>query len=46
VRSADPATVVLADGFSCRLAIARGTGRRAVHLAEAIDRALGQPSRR
>jgi FAD/FMN-containing dehydrogenase/Fe-S oxidoreductase len=28
--------VVLADGFSCRTQIEQGTGRRALHLAEAI----------
>src|SRR5690606_31928259 len=32
VRGADPATLVLADGFSCRLQIdGAGTGRRSVH---------------
>jgi uncharacterized protein len=34
VRSADPGTLVLADGFSCRTQIEQGgTGRRAMHLA-------------
>jgi Fe-S oxidoreductase len=37
VRNADPDTLVLADGFSCRTQIAQaGTGRRALHLAEAL----------
>ncbi len=37
VRSADPTTVVLADGFSCRTQIAQGeTDRTAVHLAELL----------
>jgi len=34
VRNADPATPLLADGFSCRTQIAQATGRRALHLAE------------
>jgi hypothetical protein len=37
VRAADPDTLVLADGFSCRTQIAQaGTGRRALHLAEVL----------
>ncbi len=36
VRHADPATIVVADGFSCRTQIEHGTGRRAVHLAQLI----------
>ncbi len=38
VRDADPGTVVLADGFSCRTQIHElsGTGREAVHLAELL----------
>jgi Fe-S oxidoreductase len=37
VRAADPDTLVLADGFSCRTQIAQaGTGRHALHLAEAL----------
>ncbi|SFO18604.1 FAD/FMN-containing dehydrogenase [Pseudonocardia ammonioxydans] len=37
VRDADPETLVLADGFSCRTQIAHGVpGRRAIHLAEAL----------
>jgi FAD/FMN-containing dehydrogenase/Fe-S oxidoreductase len=41
VREADPATLVLADGFSCRSQIEEaGTGRRPVHLAEAINAAI------
>ncbi|WP_327392362.1 FAD-binding protein [Streptomyces sp. NBC_01186] len=40
VREAPPGAVVLADGFSCRTQIEQGgTGRRALHLAEAL--ALG-----
>lgn len=41
VRAADPATVLLADGFSCRTQIAQlSGGRRAVHLAELLRRAV------
>ncbi|MET9079920.1 FAD-binding and (Fe-S)-binding domain-containing protein [Streptomyces sp. NPDC004232] len=40
VRAAAPGALVLADGFSCRTQIEQGgTGRRALHLAEAL--ALG-----
>jgi Fe-S oxidoreductase len=40
VRSADAATTVVADGFSCRTQIEHGTVRRAVHLAQLIERRL------
>ncbi len=40
VRAASPDTLVLADGFSCREQIFQATGRRAIHLAEAIRRAM------
>ncbi|MFD5468551.1 FAD-binding and (Fe-S)-binding domain-containing protein [Kitasatospora sp. NPDC127059] len=41
LRAADPDTVVLADGFSCRTQIAQlADGRRALHLAELIAREL------
>jgi FAD/FMN-containing dehydrogenase/Fe-S oxidoreductase len=37
VREADPRTVVMADGFSCRTQIDGGqTGRRAAHLSEVL----------
>ena len=39
VRSADPDTLLVADGFSCRTQITAGTGRRALHTAEVL--ALG-----
>jgi Fe-S oxidoreductase len=39
VRASEPATVVVADGFSCREQIAQGTGRRALHLAEFLGAA-------
>ncbi|MFE2106272.1 FAD-binding and (Fe-S)-binding domain-containing protein [Kitasatospora sp. NPDC059463] len=47
LRAAGPDTVVLADGFSCRTQIAHlADGRRALHLAELMQRALraGRPS--
>ena len=40
VREAAPATLIVADGFSCREQIAQGTGRHALHLAEVIRMAL------
>lgn len=40
VRSADPDTRVLADGFSCRTQIAQQTDRRGTHLAQLIAEAL------
>ena len=36
VRNAGEDAVIVSDGFSCREQIAAGTGRRAVHIAEAI----------
>ncbi|MFC4913747.1 FAD-binding and (Fe-S)-binding domain-containing protein [Actinomadura gamaensis] len=36
------APLVLADGFSCRVQIGQGTGRRAVHLAELLADALAE----
>jgi FAD/FMN-containing dehydrogenase/Fe-S oxidoreductase len=36
VREADPDTLIVADGFSCREQIAHATGRRALHVAEVI----------
>ncbi|MGW2181943.1 FAD-binding and (Fe-S)-binding domain-containing protein [Streptomyces sp. NPDC001732] len=44
VRAAPPGALVLADGFSCRTQIEEGgTGRRAMHLAEALALALDGP---
>jgi FAD/FMN-containing dehydrogenase/Fe-S oxidoreductase len=40
VRAAPDDTVVVASGTSCRQQIAHGTGRRALHLAEALASAL------
>jgi FAD/FMN-containing dehydrogenase/Fe-S oxidoreductase len=42
VREADPDTLIVADGFSCREQIEQGTPRRAMHLAEVMLRALGR----
>jgi len=36
VRAAEPGTVIVTDGFSCREQIAQNTGSRAVHLAEVL----------
>jgi Fe-S oxidoreductase len=41
VRSASEDALILSDGFSCREQIYQATGRRPVHLAEAIRMALG-----
>jgi FAD/FMN-containing dehydrogenase/Fe-S oxidoreductase len=44
VRGAAPSSLVLADGFSCRTQIEQGgTGRRAMHLAEALAMGLDGP---
>ncbi|WP_129840556.1 FAD-binding and (Fe-S)-binding domain-containing protein [Streptomyces sp. RFCAC02] len=44
VRDASPGTLILADGFSCRTQIdGAGTGRRAMHLAEALALGLDGP---
>ena len=40
VRSAEPGSLVVADGFSCRTQIAAGTGRRALHTAEVLQLGL------
>jgi FAD/FMN-containing dehydrogenase/Fe-S oxidoreductase len=36
VRQASPDTLIISDGFSCREQVFQSTGRRALHLAEAI----------
>jgi len=36
VRDAEPSTLVIADGFSCRTQVAQGSDRTAVHLAEVL----------
>jgi len=42
VRAASAETMIVADGFSCREQIRQSTGRRAMHLAEAMAMALGE----
>ena len=40
VRRAEPDTLIVSDGFSCGEQILQATGRRAIHLAEAMQLAL------
>jgi len=40
VREAEEATLVVADGFSCRHQIRDSTRRAPIHVVEALDRAL------
>ena len=40
VRAADPQTLIVADGFSCREQIAQTTGRQALHPAQVLKMAL------
>ena len=42
VRDAEEGTLLVADGFSCRTQIAAGTGRRALHSAQALQLALSE----
>jgi len=44
VRGAAADTLILADGFSCREQIQQATGRRTLHLAEVLQRALRKAS--
>jgi Fe-S oxidoreductase len=46
IRQASPDTLIVSDGFSCREQILQSTGRRALHLAEAIHLATGSPKAR
>ncbi len=41
VRGADAATLIVADGTSCRHQIADGAGREAVHVVRVLERVLG-----
>ena len=41
VRAADPKTLVLTNGFSCREQIEQGAGRKTLHAAELAARCLG-----
>ena len=40
VRAADPNTIVVTDGFSCREQIEHGTNRKAMHIAQLLQKAL------
>jgi FAD/FMN-containing dehydrogenase/Fe-S oxidoreductase len=40
IRQADPDTLIVSDGFSCREQIFQATGRQALHLAEVLHRGL------
>jgi hypothetical protein len=40
VRNSDPATLIVADGTSCRHQIADGTGRSALHVARVLAMSL------
>ena len=40
VRAAEPDTLIVSDGFSCREQIVQATGRKAMHLAEVLQQAL------
>jgi FAD/FMN-containing dehydrogenase/Fe-S oxidoreductase len=42
VRQTSAETLIVSDGFSCREQILQATGRQAVHLAEALQIAMGQ----
>jgi FAD/FMN-containing dehydrogenase/Fe-S oxidoreductase len=44
VRKAEPDTVVVAPGFSCRMQIEHFTGRKAVHPAELLHSLLDEPT--
>jgi len=44
VRNADPDTLIIANGFSCREQIEQCTGKRALHLAEVIQAGLRKES--
>ena len=45
VRQAQPDTLIVSDGFSCQEQILQATGRRAIHLAEAMQLALHRGDR-
>jgi hypothetical protein len=41
VRDADPDTLVVTDGFSCREQVEQNTGRRPLHVAELLRLGVG-----
>ena len=40
VRDADPDTLIVTDGFSCRSQIEHGSGRSSLHLAQVVSRSV------
>jgi Fe-S oxidoreductase len=42
VRNTAADTLIVSDGFSCREQISQATGKKAIHLAEAIHLAAGK----
>jgi Fe-S oxidoreductase len=40
VRKAEPDALIVADGTSCRQQIEDGAGRKAIHVARVLERAL------
>jgi FAD/FMN-containing dehydrogenase/Fe-S oxidoreductase len=46
VRNADPRTIVIADGFSCREQVAQTTNRQALHPAQVMKMAIDDRGRR
>ena len=46
VRTTPADTLIVSDGFSCREQIQQATGRKALHLAEVVQLALGSEKRR
>ena len=46
VRAADPNTIVVTDGFSCREQIAQNTSRHAVHAAQVLAQDLSAATQR
>ena len=46
VRKPPENTLIVSDGFSCREQIRQATGRRALHLAEALQLALTNANKR
>jgi Fe-S oxidoreductase len=44
VRNAEPETLIVADGYSCREQISQTTDRRALHAAEVIHMAMTGPA--
>lgn len=44
VRDADDSTLIVTDGFSCKEQIEQGSRRRGLHLAQALQLALRDPS--